>query len=247
MTETHSDATTSIVSSDISRDFVRLMINPPLTLGLMDFVQDIDCALSPSLPNRIDHIAGIVEQAFGIGIEKHRLLDYITMMKITTGDGNFILKHKKNLNDEMMRYSLNPINICKFPTSAPFCRPIVLETLLTHCPQFVCQQFSRVKSFRTMFLIRCHKQLNHRMIRHRIVRLFAGNGDVSDAVVVSFICKSSKCNLEIYPNFIANLDDDPPRYAFTTHRQFSHGKYVFLGGRVGFDRSLFRQYSSLLM
>lgn len=137
MNETHQDTNTSIVSADISRDFVRLMINPPLTLGLMDFVQDIDRVLSPSLPNRIDHIIGIVEQAFGINVEKHRLLDYLTMMRIKVADGNFILKHNKNLNDELIHYSTNPINICKHPKSAPFCRPISLETFLKQCPQYM--------------------------------------------------------------------------------------------------------------
>ena len=103
------------------------------------------------------------------------------------------------------------------------------------------------KMQKCMFLThRCKSALDIQTARHRVIDLYLTNGNVTKTVVVSHVCNSSQCLLEIYPNFISNMGMNEQSYSFSTHQQFVHGNYIYLGGRVAFERSIFKLYSGLL-
>lgn len=125
----------SIWSENDMQEFIQLAQCPPFSLALLDFAQTIDNVLPSILSDRMKQIVAIIEQVFGVRIEPHRMFDKLAMMKKKTTGGNFVLKHNKNINDELLRYSSNASNICQYPKSAPFCLPISLESPLESCPQ----------------------------------------------------------------------------------------------------------------
>lgn len=96
-----------------------------------------------------------------------------------------------------------------------------------------------------MILNRCGTVFLTSTAKYRVVTLYFANGTSKPAAVVSYLCKSKQCVLEIFPNFITNLADKHP-YSFTTSDYFTHGKYVYLGGQTACERTILRQYSCLL-
>jgi hypothetical protein len=91
---------------------------PLLSLALLDFVRELDHVLAPSLTNRMDLIVAIIEQAFGVQIEPHRMLDKIVMMKAKTVDGGCILQHNKDINVELARFMSNLTNVLRYRKAA---------------------------------------------------------------------------------------------------------------------------------
>lgn len=75
--------------------------------------------------------------------------------------------------------------------------------------------------------------------------LYLADGSSKKATIVSYICKSNQCSLEVFPNFIRNLSNDES-YCFTNKEFLSNGKYVYLGGQTAFECLLLKQYASLL-
>jgi hypothetical protein len=240
------DAARSTSSTDPASDLSEIFKNPSVSLALMDFAREIDETLASSLPNRIEQIIGIVEQAFDVRIESRQMIDYLARMKQKTSDGNFILHHDKNIHDELLRYSSDTSNMCKHPKSAPFCLPTSLEPIFRSCPQYLITVLGDELPAVLSVFDRCNAPVDTRMVKHKIVRLFSADGTAENAVVVSYICRSQACRLEIYPNYIMNLVGDQQAYSFTTPRQFLNGNYLYLGGRTAFERTIFKQYSCLL-
>lgn len=126
----------AMTESDL-REFVQLSQEPPFSLALLDFVRELDHVLAPSLPNRIDLIVAIVEQAFGVQIQPHRMLDKIVMMKAKTVDGGYILQHNKDINVELAKFMSNLTNLFRYPKAAQYCLPISLHPVFQNCPQYV--------------------------------------------------------------------------------------------------------------
>ncbi|CAF5160118.1 unnamed protein product, partial [Rotaria sp. Silwood1] len=60
---------------------------------MLDFAYCVDNALPSLLPDRMIHIAEIIQQAFGVYIEPYRLIDKLSVMKQKTIDGSYIFKH----------------------------------------------------------------------------------------------------------------------------------------------------------
>lgn len=85
------------------------------------------------------------------------------------------------------------------------------------------------------------------MAKHRIVRVFRADCTVENGVVGSYVCRSAKCCVEIFPNFIANLLPEAINFSFTTPSQFSNSELVYFGGNNAFERQIFKQYASLLV
>lgn len=121
-------------STDIY-SFSTFTLDPPFSLPLIDFVLSIDSILPVDLNNRLHHIVKIVEQAFQVDIEPHRLFDMLTIIKQTSADGKNMLKHDKNIEEELKKYSTNVNHVCEDPTSAPFCLFYTIQPKSNQCPQ----------------------------------------------------------------------------------------------------------------
>ncbi len=116
---------------------MNLALQPLFSLAMPDFAHCVDTALPSLLPDRMTHIVGIIQQAFGVYVEPHRLFDKLSTMKQKTIDGNYTLKHNKDLNEELLKYLPNTSNISKLPKSTPFCLPIFIEPASSQCTQYV--------------------------------------------------------------------------------------------------------------
>ena len=127
----------SVISEEDLRAFIQLSQDPPFSLPLLDFARELDNVLVTSLPNRMEAIVGVIEQAFGVKIKAHRLFDKLMFMKEKMSDGNCVLKHTKNVNEELSKYSSSTYNLCQYPKSTPFCLSTSLESTFQQCPQYV--------------------------------------------------------------------------------------------------------------
>ncbi|CAF1335207.1 unnamed protein product, partial [Rotaria sordida] len=212
--------------SGTSYMFSGFVPDPPFSLPMLDFALSIDTILPECLNNRLEHITKIVHQTFHVHIEPHRMFDMLATIKQKSDDGSNMLKHGKNIEEELMKYSSNINNLFQYPMSTPFCLPFILVPKSNQCPQ-------------------CGTLLSSAAAKYHVVTLYLVNGTSKSATVVSYVCKSKQCYLEIYPNFITNLCDDHS-YSFTISDYFEYGPYVYLGGQTAFDRIIFKQYSSLL-
>ncbi|CAF1092942.1 unnamed protein product, partial [Didymodactylos carnosus] len=178
------------------------------------------------IPDRMVHIAAIVQQAFRVFVEPNRLIDKLSVMKQKTIDGHYIFKHNKNLNEELSKYASSTSHHSTLLTSTPFCLPICIEPASNQCPQ-------------------CGNQFNAQTTNFKTIRLYLANGTITDATIVSYACKSSSCFLELHPNFMTCFSNDEPPYCLTTTKYFSHGAHIYLGGQTAFEITIFRQYSCL--
>ena len=115
----------------------RLLLDPSFSLPILDFALSIDEVLPQCLNNRMEHICKIVQQAFEVQIEPHRMFDILSIIKQKSAHGNNMLRHGKNLEEELLKYSSNVNNLHKYPTSTPFCLPFVIARKSNQCPQYV--------------------------------------------------------------------------------------------------------------
>ena len=125
------------MTNDDSRDLIGLCQQFPFSIPLLDFAQEIDSILAVSLSDRMNHIVGIVKQAFGVHIESHRMYDKLTALRQRTVDGSLVMKHNKDVKEDLSKYVTDTDNLCRYPKSTPFCLPIVLQPVFTRCPQYV--------------------------------------------------------------------------------------------------------------
>ena len=160
----------AVTDSDL-REFVQLSQEPPFSLALLDFAGQLDRVLVSSLPNRMDLIVAIVEQAFGVQIESHRMLDKIAMMKTKTFDGGYILQHNKDINVELAKFMSNLMNLFRYPKAAPYCLPISLHPVFQCCPQYVSSAISKLKRRESICFISLGAML-HLILAQRSTILF---------------------------------------------------------------------------
>lgn len=92
--------------------------------------------------------------------------------------------------------------------------------------------------------IRCDRSLASSS-KLRNVTLYLADGSAKNATVMSYVCKSILCSLEVFPNFICNMSGKES-YCFTNEEFLSNGKYIYLGGQTAFETLLLNQYSGLL-
>lgn len=123
--------------TSIRENFLKSLSTHSLSVPLLNFALAIDNALPSAISSRDDHIANIIEQVFGIRIDCHRLIDFLTMMKFKLDDGNFLLNHNQDIKKELYRYASNQVKIFAYPKSTRFCLPISIEPIFQKCPQCV--------------------------------------------------------------------------------------------------------------
>jgi hypothetical protein len=123
---------------DIDRDefcnFIADLIKSSLPLSLFHFALDVDNTLSPLLPNRDDHIAAIVEQAFKISIKPTQLRHYLLIFKQAACNETLAIWHTKNTNKELAEYSTKKIRHVT-DMSHLYCSSIQIEPANKKCPK----------------------------------------------------------------------------------------------------------------
>ncbi|CAF3524292.1 unnamed protein product [Rotaria sp. Silwood1] len=96
----------SVFNRDDVQTFVNLALRPPYSFPMLDFAYCVDNALPSLLPDRMIHIAEIIQQAFGVYIEPYRLIDKLSF-----------------------RANLDSIN-----SSSPSTKPITFTVTITSSP-----------------------------------------------------------------------------------------------------------------
>lgn len=114
------------------------------SLPILDFALSVDEILPQCLNNRIEHICRIVQQVFQVNIQSHRMFDILSIIKQKSAHGNNMLRHGKNLEHELLKYSSDLNNLHHYPMSTPFCLPFVIAPQSDQCPQYVYYLISQV-------------------------------------------------------------------------------------------------------
>lgn len=114
--------------------FITDMIKASLPLSLFHFALDLDNTLSPLLPNRDDHIAAIVEQAFKIPIKSSQLRHYLLIFKQFATNEALTIWHTKNKDNELAEYATKKTNYST-DVSHQYCSSIQLDPPNSACPK----------------------------------------------------------------------------------------------------------------
>lgn len=122
------------INSDEFCNFISDLIKSSLPLSLFHFALDIDNTLSPLLPNRDDHLAAIVEQAFKVSIKSNQLRHYLLIFKRAACNEMLNIWHRKNVDAELAVYAMKKTrsvaDVCH-----QYCTSIQIEPQNNNCPK----------------------------------------------------------------------------------------------------------------
>lgn len=125
-------------ANDIDRNefcgFIVDLIQSSLPLSLFHFALDIDKTLSHLLPNRDDHVAAIVEQAFKVSIKPSKLKHYLHIFKQAACNDVLTIWHTKNIDVELTEYTKTKM-AHSVDVSHQYCSPIQIEPPNSVCPK----------------------------------------------------------------------------------------------------------------
>lgn len=125
-------------ATNIDRDefchFLTDLIKSSLPLSLFHFALEVDNTLSLLLPNRDDHIAAVVQQAFKVSIKSSQLRHYLHIFKQAADHELLSIWHTKNVDNELTEYTKKEMRNAT-DASYQYCQFIQIEPPDKNCPK----------------------------------------------------------------------------------------------------------------